>query len=205
MVERRHPLGVAAGQVVVDGHDVDALAGQRVERDGERARSASCPRRSSSRRSSRRGAPCRRSSGRRSGACPSCAARSRARRRTSRAAGRRAARRCAARSRRLSACARSSSSSSSSSSGSQLLMRFDALGVLLELLAFAQPEGAVEDRHGSEDRAPRGPAGPRARPSAAVGYQAAAASPGPSSAIAGGIGARRPRPRAARAACRGGA
>ena len=35
-VDRRHPLGVAAGQVVVDGHDVDALAGERVERDGER-------------------------------------------------------------------------------------------------------------------------------------------------------------------------
>ncbi len=28
-----HPLGVPAGQVVVDGHDVDALAGERVEVD----------------------------------------------------------------------------------------------------------------------------------------------------------------------------
>ena len=36
MVDRRHPLGVAAGEVVVDGHEVDALAGERVERDGER-------------------------------------------------------------------------------------------------------------------------------------------------------------------------
>ena len=35
-VDLPHPLGVAAGQVVVDGDDVDALAGQRVEIDGER-------------------------------------------------------------------------------------------------------------------------------------------------------------------------
>ena len=35
-VERPHPLRVAPGQVVVDGHEVDALAGQRVERDRER-------------------------------------------------------------------------------------------------------------------------------------------------------------------------
>src|SRR5215203_4280769 len=38
VVDRRHPFGVAAGEVVVDGHNVDALAGQRVERDGERGR-----------------------------------------------------------------------------------------------------------------------------------------------------------------------
>ena len=36
VVDRRHPLGVAAGEVVVDRDDVDALAGQRVEDDGER-------------------------------------------------------------------------------------------------------------------------------------------------------------------------
>ena len=36
-VDRAHPLGVAAGEVVVDGDDVDALAGERVEDDGERA------------------------------------------------------------------------------------------------------------------------------------------------------------------------
>ena len=36
-VDRAHPLGVAAGEVVVDGDDVDALAGERVEHDGERA------------------------------------------------------------------------------------------------------------------------------------------------------------------------
>ena len=36
VVDRAHPLGVAAGQVVVDRDDVDALAGQRVEDDGER-------------------------------------------------------------------------------------------------------------------------------------------------------------------------
>ena len=37
LVDRAHPLGVAAGQVVVDRDDVDALAGERVEDDGERA------------------------------------------------------------------------------------------------------------------------------------------------------------------------
>ena len=36
VVERRHPGGVAPGEVVVDRHEVDALAGERVERDGER-------------------------------------------------------------------------------------------------------------------------------------------------------------------------
>ena len=72
LVDRAHPLRVAAGQVVVDGDDVDALAGERVEHDGQRRRSASCPRRCASRRSRRCAAPCRRSSGRRSGAC-SCA------------------------------------------------------------------------------------------------------------------------------------
>ena len=33
VVDRFHPFGVAAGQVVVDGDDVDAVAGQRVEED----------------------------------------------------------------------------------------------------------------------------------------------------------------------------
>ena len=36
VVERAHPLRVAAGEVVVDRDDVDALAGERVEGDGER-------------------------------------------------------------------------------------------------------------------------------------------------------------------------
>ena len=36
VVDRLHPFGVAAGEVVVDGDDVDAVAGQRVEEDGER-------------------------------------------------------------------------------------------------------------------------------------------------------------------------
>ena len=35
-VDLAHPVGVAAGEVVVDGDDVDALAGQRVEIDRER-------------------------------------------------------------------------------------------------------------------------------------------------------------------------
>ncbi len=36
VVDRAHPLGVAPGEVVVDGDDVDAVAGERVEADGER-------------------------------------------------------------------------------------------------------------------------------------------------------------------------
>ena len=35
-IERAHPLGVSFRQVVVDGHDVDALAGERVQEDRER-------------------------------------------------------------------------------------------------------------------------------------------------------------------------
>ena len=35
-VDGPHPLGVAAGQIVVDGHDVDTAAGQGVEYGGER-------------------------------------------------------------------------------------------------------------------------------------------------------------------------
>ena len=35
-VDLAHPFGVALGEVVVDGHDVHAAAGQRVEVDGER-------------------------------------------------------------------------------------------------------------------------------------------------------------------------
>ena len=36
VVDRLHPLGVAAGQVVVDRDEVDGVAGERVEHDGER-------------------------------------------------------------------------------------------------------------------------------------------------------------------------
>ena len=36
LVDLAHPLGVAAGEIVVDGDDVHALAGERVEIDGER-------------------------------------------------------------------------------------------------------------------------------------------------------------------------
>ena len=35
-VDLAHPFGVAAGEIVVDGDDVDALAGERVEIDRER-------------------------------------------------------------------------------------------------------------------------------------------------------------------------
>ena len=36
LVDRRHPFGVAAGEVVVDGDDVDAVAGEGVEEDRQR-------------------------------------------------------------------------------------------------------------------------------------------------------------------------
>ena len=36
IIDLAHPFAVAAGQIVVDGDDVDALAGQRVEIDRER-------------------------------------------------------------------------------------------------------------------------------------------------------------------------
>ncbi len=36
VVDRLHPFGVAAGQVVVDRDEVDAASGERVEEDGER-------------------------------------------------------------------------------------------------------------------------------------------------------------------------
>jgi hypothetical protein len=36
VVDLPHPFGVASGQIVVDGNDVDALAGQRVEVDRKR-------------------------------------------------------------------------------------------------------------------------------------------------------------------------
>ena len=81
-VDLAHPLGVAAGEVVVDGDDVDAPAGQGVQVDGHRARRASCPRPSSSRRSCPGGGPCRRSAGRRRGASRAPGPRPRGRRRT---------------------------------------------------------------------------------------------------------------------------
>ena len=34
-IDLTHPFGVAAGEIIVDGHDVHAVAGQRVEVDGE--------------------------------------------------------------------------------------------------------------------------------------------------------------------------
>ena len=79
--------------------------------------------------------------------------------------------------------------------GLPLVDALDALRVLLELLAFAQPEGAVEDRHGSEDRGPRGPAGgPRRRTGVATRRRRL---PGPSASGArpgvGGLAPRAPR------------
>ena len=67
-VDLPHPLGVAAGEIIVDGDDVDAFAGERIQIDGQRWRRASCLRRCASRRSRPRAAPGRRSAGRRNGA-----------------------------------------------------------------------------------------------------------------------------------------
>ena len=104
VVDRAHPFRVALRQVVVDGHQVHALALGRARPPSRRraprassarpraSPSASCPRRSSSPRSGRRAAPSRRSAARRSGACPSCACRSRARSQSTPAAARRATR-----------------------------------------------------------------------------------------------------------------
>ena len=36
LVDAAHPFGVALGEIVVDGDDMDALAGERVEIDGQR-------------------------------------------------------------------------------------------------------------------------------------------------------------------------
>ena len=123
VVDRLHPERVAAGEVVVDGDDVDAVAGERVEEDGAWCWSASCPRRSSSPRSRRSGGPCRRSAGRRSGAGRSSASPPRGRGRRPREGGRRASRRPRGRGlRSSSARSRISASSSSSSSGSKRLI-----------------------------------------------------------------------------------
>ena len=160
-VDRRHPLGVAAGQVVVDRHDVDALAGQRVEHDGERG--------------GQRLALAGLHLGDRAGVqhhaadhldvevahahrAPRGLADDRER------LGQQVVERLAV----AGALAQRVGVRAQLVVVEQLELGLpavdavDALGVLLELLAFAQPEGAVEDRHGSEDRGPRGPSGPRA-------------------------------------------
>ena len=92
-VDLAHPLGVAAGEVVVDRHDVDARG--RSGRSGTRAssRRASCPRPSSSRRSCPGGGPCRRSAGRRRAASRARGRRPRGRRRRPPPASRRGPRR----------------------------------------------------------------------------------------------------------------
>jgi hypothetical protein len=49
MEDRAHPLRVAPGEVVVDGHDVDARGPTSIQDGRQRARRGSCPRRSASR------------------------------------------------------------------------------------------------------------------------------------------------------------
>ena len=67
-VDLAHPFGVALGEIVVDGDDMDAAAGERVEIDRQASRPASCLRRSSSRKSGLRAGSCRRSAARRNAA-----------------------------------------------------------------------------------------------------------------------------------------
>ena len=90
---RAHPLGVALGEIVVDGDEVHAVAGERVEVRAAAWRRGSCPRRSSSPRPTRSAAPRRPSPGRRSGAGRACARRPRAP--AANASGRRSSRRSA--------------------------------------------------------------------------------------------------------------
>ena len=146
VVDRLHPIGVAAGQVVVDGDEVDAVAGERVEEDGAGSRSASCPRRSSSRRSRRRAGPCRRSAGRRSGAGRASACPPRGT--SAKASGSRSS------SDSPSSRARSRSSSASLADlgvveqlhlGLEAVDRLDALLVFLELLRLAEAQRAVDE------------------------------------------------------------
>ena len=68
LVDAAHPLGIALGEVVVDGDYVDALAFERVQINGAAWRPASCLRRFSFRRSCLDAEPCRRSTAHRSGA-----------------------------------------------------------------------------------------------------------------------------------------
>jgi hypothetical protein len=51
LIDAAHPLGIAFGEVVVDGDDVDAFAFERIQIDGQPWRPAFCLRRSSFRRS----------------------------------------------------------------------------------------------------------------------------------------------------------
>ena len=59
-VNLRHPFGVALGEIVVDGDDMDTAPGESIEIDRQPSPPASCLRRSSFRRCGLRAAPCRR-------------------------------------------------------------------------------------------------------------------------------------------------
>ena len=150
-VERRHPLGVAAGQVVVDRDEVDALAGERVERDGERG--------------GQRLALAGLHLGDRAGVQHHAADHLDVEVAHAHRAPRGLAHDREGLGQQLvERLAVAGALAQRVGLGAQLVVveqlelglpgvdAFDALGVLLELLALAQPEGAVEDRHGSEDR-----------------------------------------------------
>ena len=132
LVDAAVPLGVALGEVVVDGDEVDALAEHAAvaRRRPSEARSGtargsrrtSCPRRSSSRRRRPRGGRSRPSSGRRTCAGRTRAGAPRERPRRPRRGGRRAPRRSSSRSRNSAVFARSSSSESAWNSGSSVAM-----------------------------------------------------------------------------------
>ncbi len=92
-VDAAHPVGVALGQVVVDGDDVHALAGQRVQIGRQRRDQRLALAGAHFGDLAVVAAPCRRSAARRSDASAAFACRLRARRRMPRAAPRRAPRR----------------------------------------------------------------------------------------------------------------
>ncbi len=145
-VDLAHPLGVAAGQVVVDGDDVDALALQ--ARSGRRAGSppASCPRRSSSRRSGRGGARCRRSAGRRRAACGPTARRPRGRPRRPRTRMSSRVSPAASWARNSPVLARSSSSVSALIRGSSSLMAATIGSILFTSRSCGAAEDLGQDR-----------------------------------------------------------
>ena len=130
LVDAAVPLGVALGEVVVDGDEVDALAELRPSwvdvgaRSGRArgSRRTSCLHRSSSRRCRPRAGRCRPSSGRRTCAGRTRAGAPRARRRTPRRAASSSSSPFASRSRNSAVFARSSSSESARNSGSSVAM-----------------------------------------------------------------------------------
>ena len=156
VVERAHPLRVAAGEVVVDGDEVDALARQRVQHDGERG----------GQRLALAGLHLRDRAAVQDHAADhldvEVAHLERAPRHLAderEGLGQQVVERLAV----AGALAQLAGVLAQLVVVEQLQLRLprvdgvDALGVALELLAFAQAQGAIEERHGSKDRGGRPP------------------------------------------------